>query len=162
MPGVKEEIDQILVNEGGSKVTNDPADSGGRTQYGISEHSNPQAWKDGKVTEDEARDIYTQKYLVGTGIIKIADPRLQAQLLDFAVTSGPHPAISNLQTILGVKADGVLGTGTLGVLSTKDPKVIGNKLVAARILMICRIVQKDPSQIRYLTGWCDRACQFIV
>lgn len=162
MPGVKEEIDQILVNEGGGTMTNDPKDKGGRTQYGISETSNPGAWADGKVTEQEARDIYTQKYLVGTNIIKVADPRLQAQLLDFAVNSGPYPAISNLQAIIGVKTDGVLGIGTLSVLSTKDSRDVNNKLVTARILMICRIVQKDPSQLKYLTGWCDRALQFQV
>lgn len=155
-------IDQVLVNEGGGQMTNDPNDKGGRTQYGISEKSNPDAWKDGKVTEDEARAIYEQKYLVGTGIAKVADPLLQAQLLDFTVTSGPYPAISNLQTILGVKADGILGTGTLAALNGKDAKQVNNQLAQARIKMICRIVQKDPTQVKYLLGWINRACEFLV
>ena len=48
-------IDNVIAAEGGSTATNDPADGGGRTQYGISERANPEAWADGKVTAEEAR-----------------------------------------------------------------------------------------------------------
>lgn len=162
MPTVKDDIDQVLIVEGGSKVTNDPSDHGSRTQYGISEKSNPGAWADGRVTEPEARDIYMQKYLVGTGIVNVADPYIQAQLLDYAINSGPYPAISRVQEIVGVKQDGILGPGTLSAIKAKDPRLVNNALVRARILMICKIVQKDVSQVKYLLGWASRALEFII
>ena len=156
----KDPIDKIIENEGG--YSNDPADAGGRTNYGISERSNPGAWADGKVTEAEAREIYERKYLISTGIIKIQDPYLQVQMLDFCVNSGPGPAITKLQAILGVDVDGVIGPQTLAAVAALDPAYINNQLVAARVRMIGKIVSKNVSQVKWINGWLDRALQFLV
>lgn len=154
-------IDDVIAREGGGKVTNNPIDKGGRTQYGISERSNPEAWADGKVTADEARAIYIRKYVEGPGFDKITDPQLRNQLIDFGVNSGPAVAIQKLQAIVGVTTDGVVGPDTLAALSKLHPDDVCNSLVAARIRMICKIVQKNPSQLQFLLGWCDRALQFL-
>lgn len=158
---IKEIIDEILIAEGGPKLTNDPADAGGRTQWGISERSNPQAWTDGHVTEAEARAIYERKYVQAPGFDKIKDSKLQAQLVDFGVTSGPAIAVQKLQEILRVKVDGILGPKTLAAIEVEDPRYLSNKLAASRIQMIGRIVQKNPSQIKWLNGWINRAISFI-
>ena len=50
-------ITDIMLREGWDMMTNDPLDKGGRTQFGISEKSNPLAWTDNHVTEAEARAI---------------------------------------------------------------------------------------------------------
>ena len=154
-------IDGVIEREGGAKVTNDPADHGGRTQYGISERSNPEAWRDGRVTEEEAREIYFSKYIKGPGLIHIEDEHLRAQMADYSVNSGPAVAISKLQAILGVVVDGILGVKTLEALALRQPRDVNNQLVAARMLMICRIVQKVPSQLKYLVGWADRTLSFL-
>lgn len=156
---VDEIITQIEISEGLDKVTNDPSDGGGRTQYGISEKSNPEAWKDGKVTEAEAREIYTRKYVLAPKFNLINYPPLQAQLIDFGVNSGPMIAIMKLQGILGVTQDGVLGPATLAKLT--DPVKVNKLLVIERVKMICKIVQKDPSQLKYLGGWINRSLEFI-
>lgn len=152
-------IDDLLRREGAP--TNDPTDRGGRTQFGISETSNPEAWQDGKVTEAEARAIYERKYLVGPGFDKIVFTPLREQLVDFGVTSGPQLAISNLQTTLGVNPDGILGPNTLSHIP-QDTRRVNNELVAARIRMIGRLVQKNPSQLKFLSGWLNRALEFLV
>jgi len=153
-------ITNVIAREG--PPTNDPVDRGGRTAFGISERANPEAWKDGKVTEEEARGIYEAKYVKGPRFDQVSDPHLQAQLIDFGVTSGPLVAIQKLQDILGVKPDGVLGPITLTALAKAQVDTVNNALVAARLRMICRIVQKNPSQVRFLYGWCDRALQWMV
>lgn len=155
-------ITQIEQKEGGGKVTNDPLDPGGRTQWGISERSNPEAWKDGVVTEAEARAIYMQKYLVGPGFDKIVDPNLRAQLVDFGVNSGPMVAIQKLQGILEVTVDGILGPHTIFAANQKEGRWLCNKLVASRVGMICSLVAKSPSQVKFLVGWVNRAFQFLV
>lgn len=154
-------IDEILRREGGAVSTDDPADKGGRTQYGIAEASNPDAWKDGKVTEEEARAIYERKYLLGPGFDKILFTPLRDQLVDFGVTSGPHLAIINLQTLLGVEPDGVLGPHTLSHIP-QDARRVNNELIASRIRMIGRLCQKNPSQLKFLSGWLNRALEFLV
>lgn len=152
-------IDNIIKREGG--FVHDPADAGGRTQFGISERSNPEAWADGKVTEDEAREIYINKYVKGPGFDKIADKQLQAQLIDLGVNSGPAIAVMRLQEILQVTVDGILGPETLGALVKLHPEDVNTHLVIARVKMIGKIVSKNPSQLKFLSGWLDRALQFL-
>jgi lysozyme family protein len=158
---IEDVIGDIIEREGGSKVTNDPADGGGRTQYGISERSNPEAWADNKVTEEEARAIYVRKYVEGPHFDLVTDPLLRAQLIDFGVNSGPAVAIMKLQEILQVEVDGKLGPETLGALSQVHPDDINNLLAGSRVRMIGRIVQKNPSQLKFLSGWLNRATEFL-
>lgn len=156
-------ISEVIHREGGSKATNDPADKGGRTQFGISERSHPKAWEDGKVTEDEAREIYVQKYVIGPGFHKIppTHKKVQEQLIDFGVNSGPGMAIMKLQLALGVEQDGVFGPKTHAALIGSDPVQINVALIAERIKMIGRIVSKNPSQLKFLNGWLNRALEFL-
>jgi lysozyme family protein len=156
-------IDDEIRREGGSKATNDPLDKGGRTQYGISEVSFPEAWADGKVTEQEAREIYLSKFVVGPGFSKIppTHAKVQAILVDWGVTSGPIIAIQALQKLLVAPVDGVFGPATLAKLVAADPNLISAKLVRERVNMIARVVQKNPSQVKYIGGWLDRALSFI-
>lgn len=143
--------------EGGATATKVEGDKGGRTQYGISESANPEAWRDNKVTEEEARAIYMQRYVIGPGFDKIPDAKLQAQMVDFGVTSGPQVAIHYLQEVLGVSTDHILGPKTLQALNAST----NSKLVGARIQMIARIVAKNPSQLKFLVGWITRALEFL-
>ena len=152
-------ISDVILREGAP--TNDPVDSGGRTAYGISEKSNPQAWADGKVTEEEAREIYLRKYVVGPGFDKISDPQLQTQLVDFGVTSGPQLAIMKLQECVGAEIDGILGPKTLNLIEGIYCPDVNNRLVAARVRMIGKIVVKNPTQLKFLNGWLNRALEFL-
>jgi len=155
-------IDAETDDDNPSKVTNDPSDGGGRTQYGIAERSNPRAWADGKVTEEEARAIYRRKYVDGPGFSKIVDSRLQHFLVDWGVISGPGIAIKYLQQAIGTTVDGILGPKSLQAANEADPGRLLNQLVDARVLMMCRIVQKAPSQARFIVGRCKRALEFRV
>ena len=152
-------ISDILKREGG--YSNDPHDTGGRTNFGIAEASNPEAWADGIVTEAEARAIYRKKYVEEPGFHHIHDAHLMAQCVDFGVNSGPAVAIKKLQDILGVEPDGVIGNATLTALSNADARHVNNQLVVARVKMIGKIVVKTPSQLRFLNGWLNRALDWL-
>lgn len=152
-------ITELEEREGGAAVI---VDQGGRTQFGISEKANPQAWLDGKVTEDEARSIYEQKYVVGPGFNLVKDQALMVQLVDFGVNSGPGLAVMKLQTILRVKVDGVLGKGTIDALGKLDAKRVNNELVKARVTMLANLVAKDASYRSQIVGLVSRALQFLV
>ena len=153
-------LDRLEKREGG--LSNDPADTGGPTYKGISERWNADLWKDGPPTDAQVRERYEQRYVKGPGFDRIADARLREQLIDFGVNSGPGVAIQKLQHVLAVTVDGALGPKTLEALAQSDSRKINNLLVVARILMLCRIVQKNPSQNRFIVGWADRALQFFV
>lgn len=164
MSNLDDIITEIMQLEGGAVVTNDPDDTGGRTQYGISEHNNPQAWLDGKVTEQEAREIYLQRYVIFPQwhTIPSSHQLVQKILIDWSVISGPQLVTSKLQQILSVKVDSIFGPKTLAALVATDPKELNNKLVAERIRMIGRIVSSKPSQSKFCLGWLNRALEFQV
>lgn len=156
-------IDEIIKREGGATVTNDPADSGGLTQYGITKRDHPAAWADGHVSLDEARDIFQRKYIDGPKFSTIppTHPRTFQQLVDFGVNSGPGCATQKLQEILKVEVDGQFGPETLQALIQKSDVEVNNLLMVARLKMMVKIVKNNPSQLKFLVGWVNRACEFL-
>lgn len=144
-------------------MTNDPLDGGGRTQYGISEVANPEAWSDGHVTEDEARAIYLHKYVQHPGFSKLP-LILQPICIDWGVASGPPLVVGELQTLLKVKVDHLLGAATLAAIPTTPEGVVRlqNRLVVARVKQVGRIIAKDSSQAKYVNGWLNRALEFLI
>ena len=155
----KQIIDAIIAKEGG--FSNDSTDLGGRTDKGISERAHPDAWSDNKITDEEARAIYEQKYLKHTRIDQIPDHHLRHHVADFAVNSGPFIAIQKLQIVLRVTVDGVIGPETLAAIQKVHPEAINNGLVAERVKLIGRIVVKNPSQLKFLNGWLERSLSFL-
>jgi lysozyme family protein len=154
-------IEDIIRREGGAKATNTPGDLGGRTQYGVSERSFPEAWADGKVTEREAKDIYLQKFVKGPKYDHLPEV-IAAQVVDWAVTSGPYIATKGLQLALGVEADGVMGPQTLAAVQQADLRSLGNKVAVERLKMYGRLVSSKPTQAKFALGWITRAAEFIV
>jgi lysozyme family protein len=159
-------IESIIKAETGGDpnggYTNDPRDTGGRTIWGISERANRDLWKDGPPSRDAAVIRYYERYVKSPGFDKISDPKLQAQLVDFGVTSGPALAIQKLQICVGAEPDGVLGPKTLAAVQAEHPTHLNNQLARERIKMIGRLVQKNPSQSRFVSGWLNRALDFLI
>src|SRR3990167_323855 len=131
MPTIDSIITDVLRREGWDKVTNDPSDLGGLTQFGLTKRDNPTEWADGKVTEAEARTRYRKKYVEWPRFDKIpaAYSALQAQIIDYGVNSGPQLAIMKLQALIGAKIDGQLGPKSLAALLDHDPVKINNQLM---------------------------------
>lgn len=159
--------DEIIRREG-SSYTNDPHDRGGPTKFGITQAT--LSWHRGypvtpddvkNLTLEEAKAIYRKRYISGPGFDKLPDGVLQSNLVDFGVMSGPHLATVHLQEILSVPADGVLGPQTLGALQQADLHQVNKQLVTRRCLMAARLCKKDPSQLRFLTGWLQRFLSFL-
>lgn len=153
-------IDAILEREG-SEYTDDPADRGGPTKWGITIPDLPigsTAETVQALTRERAVEIYRQKYILSPGFGTIPLP-LRAQVVDCGVLHGVTTAVRMLQEALGVPVDGKLGPLTLRAVDG-TPNV-GNKLAIVRLKYIARIVQKNPSQAKWLAGWVNRATSFI-
>lgn len=93
-----------------------PDDPGGVTKWGIS-----QRWHDVDVmnlTLDEARSIYYRNYWTPIRGAKIWSQVWANNLFDFYVMSGAT-AVSTLQRLYEIKADGVVGPVTLRHINSK-------------------------------------------
>lgn len=165
-------VKQVLLDEGGSKITDDPDDPGGRTKYGITQKLlNAIQYKIKKVddlTENDAHLIYYLHFWLEYKFpsIGVIHSSLAAKMFNFCVTAGPDPAFRCLQRALracgvaGVKEDGVMGPNTRGAveqyLLPPDNRVqVACLLVAYK----CEIAgyYRDLDKPKYEAGWVARA-----
>ena len=160
-------LDDLIRREGG--YVHDPADRGGPTKYGITQRT-LRAWRGQPVTaadvrrltRDEARAIYQRRYVAAPGFATLPDP-LRAQVIDDAVLSGSHQAVKDLQRAIGgVTVDGQLGPTTRATLVLAGARLVHAQLIQARAVRIGRIVQRDPTQARFLAGWLTRITAFAL
>jgi lysozyme family protein len=157
----------VIATEG--DFVNDPADAGGATRYGIT-LATLSAWRGKQCTVadvqslaiDEAVSIYRSEYVKRPGFEQITNLRLLYILVDTAVLFGQGRAVKMLQTAVGVPVDGVCGPMTILAVSTASPpqKPV-NSIACQRITLHASRVSVDPTQLRFLQGWLNRALQFI-
>lgn len=148
-------VEYVLGVEKG--YVNDPDDSGGETNYGISKSAYPQI--DIKnLTRSEAIDIYYKDYWLKGNFDKVNDYRLATLGFSVAVTSGVKAGGKILQkacNLLGADlvVDGALGTKSIQKINGyKYPKAL---LTAARYFATdhYRSCRNAP---KYLAGWLGR------
>lgn len=162
-------IDRIIEREGGSRLSNHPEDAGGRTIFGISERANPDLWKDGPPTREQARARFAERYVFPfTGIL---DPYLLEQLVDWAVTSGTDRVLRILQQLVGARIDGVIGPNTLAKVEsypggkffgfTVPGSVLLNLAVRdARAIQYAGATKARPANLKFILGWLARTFLF--
>ena len=155
----------VLNHEGG--VSNDKHDHGGLTNYGVTQKVYDDFCKvtgreQKPVTEiamNEVEAIYGG-YWKDASCSYMPDP-LDLLVFDCAVNSGAGRAIKMLQDVLGVDADGICGKQTLAALHD-DIVAIGLHEICTMYLdnreaFYVSIVQKNPTQKKFLQGWLNRA-----
>jgi len=171
-----EDIITDVLRREGIAFTNDPTDHGGPTKYGITLRD-LRTWRKSlavsavdveALTEDEARAIYRQRYILDPGFDLLHDLWLRAFLVDCGVLQGPRNAVKFLQRALGVLSDGILGPVTLAALEQADQQPLRKAVLRERIqhLVACAVVDVPPdvlasTNLKYLRGWLNRATSFL-
>lgn len=143
-------IRKILALEGGSKITNDPSDSGGQTKYGISKKAFPMI-NVINLTEQQAIDIYKKNFYNICMIDSINNELLALHVFDFAVNSGIGRSVKTLQKIVGSVQDGMIGAKTLSMVNSGN---FTDDFIQARLNFYKSIgVGKNT---KFLKGWLNR------
>jgi lysozyme family protein len=103
--------------------------------------------------------------LAGTRIDQIPDAATLDLVADSAVNHGPAKAIKWLQTALHITVDGIIGPHTLAAMnamdSDGDSRLTRMFILRQRIQFYGAIVVSDPTQLRFLSGWLNRAVSFL-
>lgn len=144
-------IGRVLGAEGG--YTNDPADPGGETNWGISKRSYPHL-DIRALTREEAVEIYRRDFWQRVHGDEMP-PVLAFHLLDFAVNSGVETAIRKLQHELGVADDGIWGPVTKAAAAACNPPVTALMLLAARLDFMRRLKNWPAAS----AGWAGRIAE---
>ena len=140
-------IDAIIVREG-STYTNDPTDKGGPTKYGITlatlsqYRGKPCTAADVEALEEpEARACYESLYVAPFKALPGMTDSLLGLLVDSGVQHGTGRAMKWLQAA-----------------GAEDPYA---SVLKTRIKFYARIIHDDPTQVKYINGWFNRACEFV-
>ena len=167
-------INGVIGREG--RYSNDPADRGGETMWGITSATARAAGFAGPMAEmprETAVAIYRQRYWIGPGLDRLAsvDQALAVRLLDIAVNMGSPVGVGFLQRALNalncggadypdIAADGVLGSATLGAVQAllarrgdDGRRVLVGMITAQQSVRYLEIAERNPSQEAFEFGW---------
>lgn len=151
----------ILRWEGG--FVDDPLDRGGATNKGITIGTFRNFYgKDATVeqlkniTDEQWLHIFKCGFWDKWKADDINNQSIANIVVDWAWGSGTVTSIKQVQKILGVAADGIVGNDTLTAINTADQRTLFDKIHSKRIEFVENIVKRNPSQARFLKGWKNR------
>lgn len=158
-------IDGVLRREGG--YVNHQDDRGGATNLGITQRTYTMwrveqglGFQDVKdISRGEARAIYRDKYWAPARCDDLPASVREIHF-DAAVNHGVTRAARLLQEAAGADTDGRLGPMTLTAAHRMDPDLLVAKYVAARYRFYGSIIDRDRSQLTFITGWMRRMKEF--
>ena len=142
-------INNILKAEGG--YTNDPSDSGGETNFGITIATARKYGYTGPMKTmpiDIAKNIYKQQYIIEPGFINY--PEIIDELVDTGVNMGVTISSKFLQRALNVLTDGCVIDGKLGNNSLKIYKDYINKRKEDGGVTVLINMLKAQQGVRYI------------
>ncbi|WP_087754113.1 glycoside hydrolase family 108 protein [Paraburkholderia caledonica] len=119
MSSFDDSFDALIGNEGG--YSNNPADPGGETMWGVTARVARAAGYTGAMRElprDTAKAIAKKLYWDPLRLDEL-DPRVAFQIFD-ANYNGGHPVIW-MQGAAGAKVDGLIGPATIAAVQATDP-----------------------------------------
>lgn len=175
---IDEIITDVLKAEGWDSYTNDPADRGGPTKWGITQ----KAWSEYRgrdvteqdikdITEAQARDFYEKLYVIGPRFNQL--PYLIRPLvIDSGVNSGVRAASKWVQRAVGTKRDGWIGPITIQKAMEANHVSVFLRIVSYRCKLYGRLVAHDKQlkaaqdagfklQARFASGWNNRVMGFL-
>lgn len=153
MSSFDEAIGRVLENEGG--LSQDKADPGGTTKYGISQRSYPNL-DIVNLTVEQAKDIYRRDFWRFSGVNSQA---IATKLLDASVNTGKIHPIRWAQEIVGTHVDGIYGADTEHHINLMDEVKFLSCFRQWWTNYYVDLVNKNPALNKFLDGWLRRARQ---
>jgi lysozyme family protein len=150
----KEAFEIVIGHEGG--YVNDPNDLGGETKFGISKRAFPN--EDIKnLTLEKAKNLYKANYWDKCNC-ELLPEAIRYPLFDYAVNAGVRSACVDLQSLLGVIADGVIGPKTIESCKKIKEKELAISLCCLRLSNYV----KFKNWSIYGKGWTSRIVSIML
>ena len=165
MADIMKLVPHILRWEGG--YCNDPFDLGGETCMGVTLRTYKLYCKRKGLPQPTIEDLKKLTGIVFGDILKtmywdacradeILSQSVANAIVDWAWHSGTITAVKEVQRILGVKDDGVIGNITLSAINSWSPLPLFGQIKQARIAYIERICNSRPANNKFKKGWHNR------
>lgn len=158
-------FDAMIENEGGFVLHEVAEDRGGLMYAGISRkfHANWEGWpmlleqRDDALIRIAVKNFYYTNFWHIIKGEKIDDQAVANSLFDFAVDVNALRAVSIAQSVIGVVEDGIVSRKTIDKLNAYNAELFLARFAAEKAVYYMRLVDRLPSQERFLRGWLNRA-----
>lgn len=157
MVDLNQAVDYVLRWEDSTLSGRITVDDGGRTRWGIAEKDNPDAWKDGPPSLEQARQIYIDRYIKPYQLEELANQDILNYLADCCVNQGPGGMRDILREAFHHFIEAATMSYMIGYVNAQVPYKALDSLRRARTLRYARLVKARPADVKYLVGWVERA-----
>lgn len=158
-------VPHILKWEGG--WVNDPDDLGGATNRGVCFRTyklyrqrkklpKPSIEDLKNITDEEFVSILKEMYWDACRADRIESQSVANAIVDWAWHSGTTTAVKEVQKVLGVTADGIIGNVTLSAINSTSPLPLFGQIQQSRLNYLERICVARPANRKYENGWVRR------
>ena len=165
---ISEIIGRLIIREGG--FVNHPNDPGKATNMGITIKTLSN-WRGKEVSEqdvrnlshEEASQIYYQRYWKPLKLYNIIGYWWAKEFIfDWCVNGGLKNPVRQIQRLLDIRPDGIIGPITVSELTHYIDSVHWSygRLVDLRIQWYIRLAASKHSRIVFVLGWFNRANEF--
>ena len=165
MAEVNRLVPHLLKWDGG--FVNDPDDLGGATNKGVTlktykafcrrkGYQVPTVERLKNLTDEQFAEILKTMYWDACRADSIQSQGVANAIVDWAWNSGTATAAKEIQKVLGVKADGIIGNITLSAINSQSPLPLFGRIKTARIKYIERICESRPENRKFYRGWMNR------
>ena len=158
-------VPQLLKEEGG--YVNDPKDSGGETQKGITYFTWKTVFGDTHdrfiaMSSDDWSAIFKKLYwdvMLGD---QINSQRIANAIVDWVFNSGKYYPEADVQDILihtfgaHIGEDGNFGPATIAAINQADEQKLYEDIIAKRLWFFDQCVASHPTNAKFLVGWQNR------
>lgn len=169
---------RIMRREGWDTETNDPADSGGNTKFGVTQSTLNSARRKypslpsrvSDLTVADTQLIFSNEYMKVPkfDLIYNLTNIIGEQVIDFGILAGQSTSARLLQRVLNVlnneekrwpdiKADGIIGNASLGALSlavtSGYAKDVSLSLAALQGAYLIELAERRVKDERFIRGW---------
>lgn len=163
-------VPHILRWEGG--YVNDPDDLGGATNKGVCFRTYklyrtrkrlpvPTIEDLKNISDEEFVAILKEMYWDACRADRIESQSVANAIVDWAWNSGTTTAAKEVQKVLGVEADGIIGNITLAAINSLSPLPLFGQIQQARIAYLQRICNARPANNKFMRGWLNRVNSLI-
>lgn len=153
-----EAFDRLIGHEGG--YSDNPADPGGKTMWGITERVARSWGYTGdmrNLPRSVAKEIYQALYWNKVRAEEIPEA-VRFDVFDTAVNSGVTQAVKLLQRAAGAVDDGVLGPKTLAAARTMDAQLLDKRFSGYRLRFMTTLKNWPP----FARGWAARIATNLI
>jgi lysozyme family protein len=153
-----EAINKVFEDEGG--YSNDAADPGGPTNWGITIYDARMYWKSDATASDVknmpksvAEEIYKKHYAIPLSYDSLP-AGVDYAILDYGINSGINRSAIVLQRIVGVTPDAKIGPSTIGAVCSRRQEDVINAIYDERL----RFLRSLSTWSTFGKGW-GRRCK---